>query len=81
MTLQRAFKLRSFVNGKGKKGQEYIHYSLTVPNEIAERIPDGMMFVPRMTEEGILYEPKQPAQEQIELPEWAQANDNGNGEK
>lgn len=74
----RAYKIRSYKNGHSKKkGVDYTNYSLTVPFEIAEALPDGMAFVPRMTDEGLLYEPFQNAHPQVELPAWAQTGQNG----
>lgn len=75
----RAYKIRSYRNGVSKKkGIEYTNYCLTVPFEIAEALPDGMNFVPRMTEEGLLYEPVAHAQPRLELPEWAKAESKNN---
>lgn len=66
---QKGYRVRSYANGTGKNGREYKVYLLTVPNDIAERIPKGVEFIPRMTEDGLLYEPAQTAT--VELPEWA----------
>jgi hypothetical protein len=73
MSANRGYKVRSYINGKkSPKGSQYINYSLTVPIEIAEAIPDGMQFIPRMCDEGLLYEPVQQAHKP--LPAWAEQN-------
>ena len=64
-----AYKIRSYVNGKSKKGHEFRNYSLAVPSEIAEALPDGITFVPRMTDEGLLYAPV--TRMGATLPDWA----------
>ena len=69
----RGYKIRSYTNGKAKDGTQYTNYALTVPNEIAEAVPNGMTFVPRMTDDGLLYEPVDQAKPN--LPAWAK---NGN---
>jgi hypothetical protein len=75
----RAYKIRAYINGRSKKnGNEYKNYSLTVPFEIAEALPDEMTFVPRMTDDGLLYEPVQQSKAKVELPEWAKNGRNGN---
>ncbi len=66
-----AYKIRSYVNGKSKKGHEFRNYSLAVPSEIAEALPNGITFVPRMTDEGLLYAPV--TQMGSTLPDWAKA--------
>lgn len=74
MPSQRGYKIRMYVNGRTKNGKEYKNYSLTVPNDIAERLPKDITFVPRMTDEGLLYVPTQNSESQVELPEWAKQN-------
>lgn len=66
----RGYKIRSYTNGKSKDGAQYKNYALTVPNEIAEAVPEGLTFVPRMTDDGLLYEPVHQAK--TALPAWAQ---------
>lgn len=75
------YKIRSYVNGKSKKDVEYKNYSLTVPNEIAEALPQGLTFSPRMTKEGLLYVPVTETETTIELPDWAKEEQSGNGKK
>jgi hypothetical protein len=70
MSSNRGYKIRSYTNGKSKDGAQYKNYALTVPNEIAEAVPEGLTFIPRMTDDGLLYEPVHQAR--TELPAWAQ---------
>jgi hypothetical protein len=72
MSSNRGYKIRHYTNGKSKDGTQYKNYALTVPNEIAEAVPEGLTFVPRMTDDGLLYEPVHQAK--TKLPAWAQAN-------
>lgn len=44
------------------------HYSLTVPRNIAERVPEETEFVPELTSAGILFK-----RVVAEAPEWANA--------
>lgn len=74
MSSNRGYKIRSYTNGKSKDGVQYTNYALTVPNEIAEAVPDGLTFVPRMTDDGLLYEPVHQAK--TDLPAWAQKESN-----
>lgn len=67
---RRGYKIRFYVSGKGKDDIEYRNYSITVPSEIAEALPKDIQFLPKMTGEGLLFEPVD--HRQIELPEWAQ---------
>lgn len=69
---QKGYKIRSYANGATKSGKEYRNYSLTVPNEIAEQIPEGVTFALHMTDEGLLYVPTNQAESETELPAWAQ---------
>jgi hypothetical protein len=74
MALSRGYKVREYVNGRSKQDPEvkYKNYSLTVPAEIAESLPADMEFVPKMTDEGILYQPITLVESAPrELPEWA----------
>jgi hypothetical protein len=75
MSSNRGYKIRSYTSGHSKDGSEYKNFALTVPNDIAERVPNGMTFVPRMTNEGLLYEPVDQAQPH--LPAWARTGKNG----
>lgn len=70
MTGPKGYKIRSYSNGTAKNGTKYTNYSLTVPNEIAEALPPGITFVPRMTDEGLLYVPTEKSKA-IDLPDWA----------
>lgn len=75
--VRRGYKIRYYVSGKGKDGVEYRNYSLTVPSDIAENIPNEMQFIPRMTKEGLLFEPVD--KRAIELPDWAKDEQSENG--
>lgn len=77
--VRRGYKIRYYVSGKGKGGVEYKNYSLTVPSEIAENIPKDKQFIPRMTKEGLLFEPVD--ERTVELPDWATGEQNSNGSK
>ena len=66
----RSYKIRQY-SGTARNGTKYKNYSLTVPNDIAEHLPDGLTFVATMTEEGLLYQPQSLVDHQIQLPSWA----------
>lgn len=53
--MSKRYKIRSFQNGANKKGQPFVNYSLTLPREIAERVPADVAFTCEFTEEGVLY--------------------------
>jgi hypothetical protein len=75
MAQQRGYKIRHYVNGSTKAGKEYKNYSLTVPNHIAEALPNNLTFEAVMTDEGLLYKPTTNVQNTaIELPSWAQSD-------
>lgn len=72
MSAQRGYVIRHYVNGRAKhRDSEWKNYSITVPSEIAEALPSDLKFIPRMTEQGLLYEPVKQTQTKIELPDWA----------
>lgn len=79
--MTRGYRVRQYVNGRAEDGTEYFNYSLTVPKEIAEHLPDGMTFLPKMTDDGILYQPVQIASKSVDLPDWAKNNGNGGSKK
>lgn len=62
-----AYKLQRRRSGgrHGASGEQYIAYALTVPNDIAEQIPDGLEFEVELREEGILFRPVR-----HERPSW-----------
>lgn len=66
----RGYKIRSYVSGRAKDGSEYKNYSLTVPTNIAESLPKGITFIPKMTDDGLLFEPSSQMAPQ-KLPAWA----------
>ena len=72
--MSHAYKIRKFVSNRSKAGTEYMNYSLTVPNDVAEALPDGMKFVLTITDDGLLYIPQAHAAEQMKLPNWARSN-------
>lgn len=74
---RRGYKIRFYVSGKGKDGIEYRNYSITVPSDIAEALPKEIQFLPKMTEEGLLFEPVD--HRQIELPDWAHQSETNEG--
>ena len=75
---QRTYKIRSFSNGKNRRGQPFVNYSLTIPSHIAEKLPRDIQFYCELTGDGLLFRPVPPGEEQIELPPWAA---NGEAEK
>lgn len=68
---QRTYKIRSFSNGKNRKGEPFVNYSLTIPSNIAEKLPREMQFYCELTPDGLLFRPVPPDQEQVVLPPWA----------
>lgn len=73
---QRTYKIRSFSNGKNRKGDPFVNYSLTIPSHIAEKLPREMQFYCELTPDGLLFRPVPPDQEQVVLPPWA-VSENG----
>lgn len=69
----KAYKIRKFQNGRNREGQPFINYSLTIPSQIAEQLPESMQFECELTDEGILFRPSEPTEESVKLPEWAKA--------
>lgn len=68
---QRTYKIRSFSNGKNRQGEPFVNYSLTIPSQIAEKLPREMQFYCELTPDGLLFKPVPPDQEQVVLPPWA----------
>lgn len=68
---QRTYKIRSFSNGKNRQGEPFVNYSLTIPSQIAEKLPKEMQFYCELVPDGLLFRPVPPEQEQIVLPPWA----------
>ena len=75
----KGYKIRAYTNGKAPDGSRYKNYALTVPNDIAEAIPNGITFIPRMTDDGLLYEPVDQAKQ--DLPPWAKNGQVGTNHK
>lgn len=78
---QRTYKIRSFSNGKNRKGDPFVNYSLTIPSHIAEKLPREMQFYCELTEDGLLFKPVPPDQEQVVLPPWAVSENGDAAEK
>ena len=69
--MPRTYKIRSFQNGQSRKGRPFINYSLTLPGEIAQHVPDDIAFTCELTEHGVLYRPVVD-QPRVTVPAWAQ---------
>jgi hypothetical protein len=70
--IRSGYKVRHYENGRKKAdGTSYMNYSLTVPVEIAESLPKDITFIPKMTDEGLLYCPVSQYDAKQDLPEWA----------
>jgi hypothetical protein len=54
-----------------------MNYSLTVPTEIAERLPGTIQYACHVDETGIHYTPIESSTRPVETPSWAQANNGG----
>lgn len=71
----RRIRKRTTKTVRGKK--EYTIYSISIPEEIASRIPNDMLFKVELTEDGILLKPVMPAPPQPPpapvLPTWLAA--------
>lgn len=78
-TSDKTYKIRKFVNGRRKTGEPFTNYSLTIPVQIAEKLPDGIRFTCELTDEGILFRPAVRVEDDaISLPSWAKQNGNHN---
>lgn len=75
--MARTYKIRKFVNGRGAKGQSYTNYSLTVPTEIAERLPEDIQYACTLDETGIHFAPVTSGSAAIETPSWAKPQNGG----
>lgn len=42
--MKKAYKVRRFQNGRNASGVPFYNYSLTIPTEIAEQMPDDLRF-------------------------------------
>lgn len=69
---KKTYKIRRFQNGKNAAGDPFINYSLTIPSEIAQKLPGDMLFNCELTDKGILFTPATPGEDDIELPAWVQ---------
>lgn len=67
-----AYKIRKFQNGKNKKGEAFINYSLTVPSNIAREVEDEF-FAVELTKDGILFRPIDPNDDEVHIP-WKSRN-------
>jgi hypothetical protein len=61
--MARTYKIRKFNNGKNKKGEFFVNYSLTLPTPLAEKLEadfgEDLAFEIKHTKDGILYIPTQ----------------------
>lgn len=74
----RTYKIRQFQNGRNKTtGEAYINYSLTIPSEIATKLPPDLQFACSIDDEGLHFRPVEETAEPQEMPTWAKANANG----
>jgi hypothetical protein len=79
MASVKAYKIRKFQNGRNRTtGDPYVNYSLTIPTEIAEMLPEEMRYECELTPDGILFRPVESEEAKVTLPAWAQ---NGNKPK
>jgi hypothetical protein len=76
--MARSYKIRRFQNGKSSSGKPFFNYSLTVPTEIALKLPDDQTYECELVERGILFVPSG-SNEPVDLPEWAQRKPIENG--
>lgn len=75
----KTYKIRKFVNGHRKDETPFTNYSLTIPVQIAQKLPDTIRFTCELTDEGILFRPVAKAEDDaISLPSWAKQNGNHN---
>lgn len=76
-TSDKTYKIRKFVNGRRKTGEPFLNYSLTIPVQIAEKLPESIRFTCELTDDGILFKPVTKVEEDtIPLPSWAKGNQN-----
>lgn len=69
--MARTYKIRKFQNGKSVKGDPYMNYSLTIPTEIAEKLPPDMQYACTLDEDGIHFLPVANTGATVETPSWA----------
>jgi hypothetical protein len=69
--MARTYKIRKFQNGRSKSGEAYMNYSLTIPTEIAERLPPDIQYACTMDESGIHFTPVEGTTRPVETPSWA----------
>lgn len=62
----KSYKLRKAMVNDGKDPA----YSLGLPTELGDALPEGARFTCRFTDEGLLFRPAGADVEQIEVPEW-----------
>lgn len=75
---RRTYKIRKFQNGRSIKGEPYMNYSLTIPTEIAEKLPPDLQYACTLDEQGIHFTPVESTMTPVETPSWAQPK-NGSG--
>ena len=69
--MARTYKVRKFQNGRSKDGTAYMNYSLTIPTEIAERLPPDIQYACTLDEDGIHFTPVESTTRPVETPSWA----------
>lgn len=77
--MARSYKIRRFQNGKNGDGDPFWNYSITIPTNIATKLPPDMQYACEVTEQGILFTPAEAAEAPVELPAWAQKKPIENG--
>jgi hypothetical protein len=73
----KTYKIRSFKNGENKEGKPFMNYSITIPANIAEVLPNDVQFTVELTEDGLLFRKADAAEEAVTVPSWAQGNGSG----
>jgi hypothetical protein len=77
--MARSYKIRKFQNGRNSKGDAFWNYSLTIPTDIATKLPMDRQYTCELTKEGILFKPVETEAPPVELPAWAQKKPIENG--
>lgn len=75
----RSYKIRRFQNGKNSRGESFWNYSITIPTDMAVKLPKDVQYVCELTAEGILFKPMEGGTAPTELPAWAQKKPAQNG--
>lgn len=62
------YRITNHSSGKNGEGRTYV---IRIPPEIGQAVPDGTLFKPVMTEDGIMFKIFDPEDEKVEVPSWA----------